>query len=128
MSRTILLLMSDAVNLRVTGEALASCGYVVQKAGDLGSAVDRAKEYTPDVLIVGHQVGGVSGHDAALRLRRICPGLPVLMLGGVMDDDRLTNRETLQGFGIFPKPFTAADLLDKVREELSKSSLRRRAA
>jgi hypothetical protein len=37
-----------------------------------------------------------------------------------MDDDRLRNREELQGFEVFPKPYPAAELLQKVKEVLNK--------
>jgi hypothetical protein len=40
------------------------------------------------------------------------------MVGGLMDDDRLEYRMTLEQFEIFPKPFPAAGLLEKVKEVL----------
>jgi hypothetical protein len=45
----------------------------------------------------------------------------VLMLGGLLDDERLEYRAEQQGFEIFPKPYTAAALLQEVRLVLSKS-------
>jgi hypothetical protein len=44
----------------------------------------------------------------------------VLIVGGLLDDDRLRNRELLQGFEVFPKPYTPAELLKKVQDVLSK--------
>jgi hypothetical protein len=44
----------------------------------------------------------------------------VLMLGGLLDDDRLKYREELEGFEVFPKPYAAAEMLQKVRAVLSK--------
>ncbi len=87
-------------------------------AGDLGAAVDRRKESVPDLLIVRSYVEGMPGWDAATFLRRKCPGLRVLMVGGLIEDDRLQYRMTLEGFEVFPKPFTAAELLEKVKEVL----------
>jgi hypothetical protein len=49
-----------------------------------------------------------------------CPGIPVLLVGGLLDDDRLENWELLEGLQIFPKPFQAAELLEKVKEALVK--------
>jgi DNA-binding response OmpR family regulator len=72
---------------------------------NLGTAVDRLKESTPDLLIVRSYVEGIPGYDAATFLRRKCQGLQVLMLGGLIDDDRLQYRMTLEGFEGFPKPF-----------------------
>jgi len=44
----------------------------------------------------------------------------VLMLGGLLDDERLQYRAALQGFEVFPKPYTAAELLQEVKDVLSK--------
>ena len=41
-------------------------------------------------------------------------------MGGLLDDERLHYREALQGFEVFPKPYTAAELLQKVKDVLSK--------
>ncbi len=50
------------------------------------------------------------------------------MVGGILDDVGLENREILQGFEIFPKPFEAAELVEKVKEVLAKHSPRNNAA
>ena len=113
------LLVSPALLRVVVQETLEHEGYFVFPSGDLGTAVDKLKESKPDLLIVSPYVEDMSGYDANF-LRTKCPGLPVLMMGGVISDDRLQNRLTLKGFEIFPKPFTAADLLEKVKAALQK--------
>ena len=114
------LLVSPALLRVVVQETLEHEGYFVFPSGDLGTAVDKLKESKPDLLIVSPYVEDMSGYDAANFLRTKCPGLPVLMMGGVISDDRLQNRLTLKGFEIFPKPFTAADLVAKVKDALQK--------
>jgi DNA-binding response OmpR family regulator len=119
---TILVLASEPVIRRVICKALKSKGYYVLPASDVGSAADRLKEFTPDLLMVRHYTESLSGHEAAMYLRRMCPGIPVLLVGGLLEDVGLENREILQEFEIFPKPFKATELLDKVREVLAKFS------
>jgi len=41
-------------------------------------------------------------------------------VGGLIDDDRVQYRMSLEQFEVFPKPFTAAALLDKVEDLLRK--------
>lgn len=118
MNTTILFLGWDPTLRRVICDVLESGGYGVLAASEVGEALDRIKECTPDLLMVRHYTESMSGHDAALYLRRACPGIPVLLVGGILDDDRLEDREFLQGFEVFPKPFKAAELLDKVKEVL----------
>jgi DNA-binding response OmpR family regulator len=113
-------MVSDQVIRAVFKETLEQEGYTVVATGDLGNAVDRVKEYEPDLLIIRTYVEGLSGHDAAVYLRSKSLKMRVLIAGGLLDDDRLQLRESLEGFEVFPKPYTAAELLQKVKEVLAK--------
>lgn len=120
MNKTILLLSSDPVMRSVLQEVLERGGYLVFTAGNLGTAVDRLKESTPDLLIIRSYIESIPGYDAAAFLRTKCRGLRVLMVGGLIDDDRLQYRMTLERFEVFPKPFAAAAFLEKVNRMLRK--------
>jgi DNA-binding response OmpR family regulator len=120
MKATILLLTSDPIVRSVIKEILENTGYTVLPAGDLGAAIDRLKQATPDLLVIHSYIESISGYDAAVFLRTKCKGLPVLMVGGLIDDDRVQYRMSLEQFEVFPKPFTAAVLLDKVEDLLRK--------
>jgi CheY-like chemotaxis protein len=117
---TILLLVSDPVVRAVLQECLEGAGYSVLATAELGQAVDRLKWSTPDLLMTRTYVQNLTGHDAAIYLRTKCPKMKVLIVGGLLDDDRLRNREILQGFEVYPKPYAATELLQKVKEVLSK--------
>ena len=117
---TILLLVSDPVVRTVLEETLERERYTVLPAGDLGQAVDLLKESVPDLLMVRGHIQNLPGHDAAIYLRKKCLSMKVLILGGLLDDERLQNREGLQGFEIFPTPYPAGQLLQKVKDVLSK--------
>jgi DNA-binding NtrC family response regulator len=121
MKTTILLLVSDPIIRSVLKEILEREGYMVLATGDLGQAVDRLRECTPDLLITRTYIQSMPGHDAAIYLRSKCPGMKVLIVGGLLDDDRLQNREALQGFEVFPAPYSASVLLQKIREVISKT-------
>jgi CheY-like chemotaxis protein len=119
LTMTILLLVSDPIVRAVLREALEGEGYTVWAAADLGNAVDLLKQCQPDLLITRGYVQSLTGHDAALYLREKLRSLRVLIVGGFLDDTRLQNREALQGFAVFPKPYSAGELLQKVKEVLS---------
>ena len=102
--------------------ALKSGGYFVLPAAEISRAVKWMEECTPDLLMVGHYTESISGHDAAVYMRKLCPGIPVLLIGGLLDDPCLTNREELRHFKIFPEPYKAAELLNKVAEVLASRS------
>ena len=115
---SILLLDSDPLTRTVLCERLEKSGYLVVTSPDVGAAVDRLKEMRPDLLIVRPQISSMPGHMAAEYLRTRCPGLPVLIVGGYMDDERVRVQDAIKDFHVFPKPFAAEDLLACVRDVL----------
>jgi len=121
MNATILLLSSDALVRSVIQETLEQEGYSVLVAGDLGAAAKMLKKSAPDLLIMRANIAGVPGYEAARYLRTKCRGLRVLIVAGFIDDDRLQYRMTLEQFEVFPKPFRAAALLEKVKDVLRRA-------
>jgi DNA-binding NtrC family response regulator len=118
METTILLLISEPLVRQATREVLERAGYVVMSTGDLGTAVDRLQECKADLLMISPYVETITGHDAAKYLQGRCPGMLILMVAGLLADDRLQNRAVLEKVEIFPKPFTSAELLYKVKQVL----------
>jgi DNA-binding response OmpR family regulator len=119
MQYTILLLISEPLVRVVIQEALEHAGYLVLATGDLGTAVDRLKESTPDLLVISPFIESISGHQAAKYLQSKCLSMRILMLAGFLDDDRIQYRAELEQVEIFPQPFTAQQLLAKVRSILN---------
>ncbi len=112
----ILLFDSDSVMRAALRDALQSAGYVVLAVGDLGAAIDGLEEAQPDLLITRPSVSGMPGRIAADYLRIKCPGLPVLIVGGYMNDDRVNVQNAVERFEVFPQPFSRNELLAKVRD------------
>lgn len=119
---TLLLLASEPFIRKVIREALECHGYFVETASNLSSAVDWMKRSTPRLVIIRHYLDNISGHEAAVYLQTMHHGIPVLIVGGILDDPGLENRESLRGFEIFPKQFKTAELIDEVKEMLTKYS------
>jgi DNA-binding response OmpR family regulator len=99
-------------------DAFQSAGYLVVAVGDLGEAVDRLDELRPDLLITRPYINSMPGRIAANYLRNRHPGLPVLIVGGFVDDDRLNVQNAIEEFYTFPKPFSRDELLANVRDVL----------
>jgi hypothetical protein len=87
--------------------------------GDLGTAVDRLAEAKPDLLVISPYVETITGHQAAMYLQTRCQSMRILMVAGMLADDRLQYRAELDKVEIFPQPFTGLQLLDKVAAILS---------
>jgi CheY-like chemotaxis protein len=116
---TILLLISEPLVRLVIQEVLERAGYLVMATGDLGNAVDRITEAKPDLLMISPYVETISGHQAAKYLQARCLSMRILMVAGLLADDRLQYRAELENVRIFPQPFTGAQLLEEVRKVLS---------
>jgi DNA-binding response OmpR family regulator len=114
----ILLLDSEPVTRATLRDALENAGYLVTIAGDLGDAVDRVTEMRPHLLIVRPYINSMPGRMAAEYLRTRRHGLPVLIVGGFIDDGRIKVKNEIEDFYSFPKPFTREDLLAKVKDVL----------
>src|SRR5580700_6430826 len=119
MQTTILLLISEPLVRVVIEEFLERAGYLVMATGDLGAAVNRIGEATPDLLILSPYVESITGHQAAKYLQSRCPSMRILMVAGMLSDDRLQYRAELERVEIFPEPFTGPELLNKVQAVLS---------
>ncbi len=110
----ILLLISDPLMRVVLRDALHSGNYQIITANNLGDAVSRLKEIHADLLITRTYIESMAGHMAADYLRTKQPGLPVLIVSGFMDDDRVRDQNAIEQFYVFPEPFGRSQLLDKV--------------
>jgi DNA-binding response OmpR family regulator len=100
----------------IVREVLQRAGYVIMDAGDLGAAVDRVKRQRPDLLVVRPYISTMTGAAAATQLRTRVPGLPVLMIDGLMHDDRLRVQREVHELQLFPEPFASEELVAKVQE------------
>jgi DNA-binding response OmpR family regulator len=112
---TILLLDSEPLTRSILHEILERAGHLVVSVDDLSAAVDRLKRMRPDLLIVRPYINSMPGHMAAQHLRVSAPGLPVLVIDGSIDDERIRVRNEVHKMEMFPKPFAAADLLERIR-------------
>jgi DNA-binding NtrC family response regulator len=105
-------------------EVLEQAGYVVRATGDLGTAVDMLAASKIDLLITYPYVESIPGHEAAKYLRGRNPQMGVLVVAGLLEDDRLQYRAVLESFETFPPPFTVDLLIVKVEAVLKTAQKR----
>ncbi len=117
---TILLLDSDSVSRAVLREALERANYLVVAAGNLARAVERLDDTQVDLLITRPYINSMPGAFAAHYLRTRRAGLPVLIVAGFPDDDRIRDPLEVEEYFTFPKPFGCDDFVAKVKEVIAK--------
>lgn len=97
-------------------------GYDVVSADDPYRALEILRHGKVALVITNVNLPGMSGHDAMKLFKRGCPGVPVLMVSGLPDSEVIRHWMAEEGFDAFPKPFSAQQLAQKVREILAPAS------
>jgi DNA-binding NtrC family response regulator len=88
--------VDDEVAIReILGAYLSHQGYEVTSVATPTEALQAAGRATPDLLICDLQLEESDGLDVIDRVRAVVPGLPVILLTGVMLTPRVAQ-ETVQ--------------------------------
>jgi DNA-binding NtrC family response regulator len=119
MPAVILILDAEPVVRQVVAKILGREGFTVFATGDLNEAEQMVRDSAPDLLLTNIYIPGSTGRDAAAALRDICPTMRALLVAGLPDEEPVTKSIRERGLDFFPKPFTASQLTQKVREVLN---------
>ena len=121
----VILLAEDERSVRlVASDTLTRLGYTVLVASDGASALDVARRYEGpiDLLVTDVLMPGMNGAELANRLREERPALRVLYASGYTDDTIVREGVLLAGLAFIGKPFSPAQLAQRVREVLGARS------
>ena len=121
---TILVVEDDADVQAYTSDVLRELGYTVLSADDGPSAIsiiegeDRIDLVFTDVILTG----SLTGRDVAERAKEVRPGTPVLFTSGYARDAIGSAGRLDAGVDLLLKPFSFADLSDKIAAALEAQS------
>lgn len=99
---------------------LRKAGHDVETAPSGGEALVVLQRNPPDLLLLDLQMPGLDGLEVLriLRERRVCEGVPVLVLTGEDDEHYVARARELGAAGYLLKPFDARRLNEKVHRVL----------
>jgi two-component system cell cycle sensor histidine kinase/response regulator CckA len=119
-TETILLVEDEEALRKVAKRALDAVGYKVLIAADGDEALLVSEQYAGDIhlLLTDVVMPGMSGRALAQELLKTRPDLKVLYMSGYTDNAIVHHGVLDAGTHFMGKPFTAADLTQKVREVL----------
>ncbi len=120
---TILLAEDDAPVRELVRTMLSKKGHTVLCAANGEEALEMASTHagTIDLLLTDVVLPGLNGREVAERLRAARPDLKVLYMSGYTDDAILRRGILAQRSSLIQKPFSAADLTNRVSELLAQS-------
>ena len=116
-TESILLVEDDNAVRAVAQRILKRAGYSVIEAGNAGEALLICEQSGSDIqlLITDYVMPHMTGDQLILRLRKIVPDLPSIIMSGYM---KRVSTEKLEVNAILPKPFKPEELLMLVRSVL----------
>jgi len=119
-SETILLVEDEDLVREFTREVLESRGYTVLEARHPGEAllIGERHGHPIHLLVTDVVMPQMNGRELADRLTAACPQMRVLYISGYTDDAIVQHGVHESDRAFLPKPFTADELADKVREVL----------
>jgi signal transduction histidine kinase/CheY-like chemotaxis protein len=121
---TILVVEDEAAMLEVARRLLEDGGYSVLTAsgGEEALRIVAAHEGEIHLLLTDVVMPGMLGKEVAARVAQLRPGIPVLYMSGYAQAVIGPMGDLSSGHAIIDKPFTEAQLLDRVAEALNRST------
>ncbi|EKD35974.1 MAG: hypothetical protein ACD_75C01699G0004 [uncultured bacterium] len=120
-NETVLLVEDEAANLKMVEKMLKKLNYRVLPANSPKQAIALAERHpeTIDLLLTDVIMPELNGHDLAIRLRDLLPGLRVLFMSGYTANVIIHRGVLDENVFLLQKPFTTKELAAKVRAVLT---------
>ncbi len=117
-TETILLVEDEEALRKVARRALVEAGYTVLAAANGDEAIRACVEHVGDIqlLLTDVVMPGMSGKTLAQSLSKTQPALKILYMSGYTDNAIVRHGVLDAGTHFLGKPFTAGELLRKVRD------------
>lgn len=122
MERPLILVADDSQDIRnfLKEAVLEPAGYEVKTAGDGMAALNLAKRFDPDVVIVDHQMPSLTGIDLTQRLCAEFPHPPVILISSSAEQSMAVKAMRAGAFDYLAKPFEAELMLAAVGRALAR--------
>jgi DNA-binding response OmpR family regulator len=116
----VLIADDDPVIVRLLELNLRLAGFRVSTATRGDTAVERALELRPDVIVIDVNMPGIDGYEACSRLRREhgMTQMPIVMLTAHAPDDDAARAADVGVTAYVTKPFDPESLVAVVRSAL----------
>jgi DNA-binding response OmpR family regulator len=100
---------------------LSHSGYDPRAAYSGEMAIEMARNFCPDMLITDVLMPGISGIEAAIKVREMLPACKVLLFSGQAATQNLLETASARGheFELLTKPVHPKDLIARMQSVLS---------
>jgi NtrC-family two-component system response regulator AlgB len=109
--RAILIVDSNAPNRQSTTRLVESLGYQAVQTSSIAAAIERVKGDDPiDFVLLGFELEDANGLEALSKLRKVDPGLAIIMLAADLWDTRVAEAMRCGAVAYLARPFGPAEL------------------
>ncbi|MBI1317501.1 MAG: response regulator [Candidatus Hydrogenedens sp.] len=121
---TILLAEDEEHVLRLTGRVLQAAGYRVLKAADGGEALAVYEQHAGeiDVLLLDVIMPHLGGPAVLKEIRARGGATPCIFASGYSETDVHEDFVVSEGVNLLQKPYTPQELIERIRDVMSKST------
>jgi CheY-like chemotaxis protein len=94
--------------------------YVVCEENDAASAMETARSFRPDLILLDLVMPQLDGAEVAAQVESdwALHGVPIVFVTGLVTRDEAKNGQRIDGHRVVPKPVSSFDLLGAVEESL----------
>jgi len=115
--RRALVVDDEAPLVKLVGSYLEREGFEVAGASDGEQAVERARAFDPDVIVLDLMLPGIDGIEACRRIRAFSDAYIVMLTARVEEIDKIVGLST-GADDYVTKPFSPAELVARIRAML----------
>lgn len=128
-SDIVLIVDDQPDNLSLLHDALDEAGYTVLVATDGASALQRAAQAQPDVVLLDAVMPGLDGFEVARRLKadaRTAP-IPIVFMTGLTETEHVIAAFAAGGVDYVTKPIKPTEVLARIAAHVKSARLARQA-
>jgi len=105
---TVLIVDDENINLKILTHILEK-EYIIYTAEDGTSAVEKAKKFLPDLILLDIIMPGTDGYETLSKLKKLeeTKGIPVIYISGLSQSDEEERGLALGAVDYITKPFSA---------------------
>jgi two-component system, sensor histidine kinase and response regulator len=117
----ILVVDDQSANIQIVGSILGHLGHEIVPAFDGATAIKRLAVRTPDLILLDLLMPGMDGCEVCRRIKENADwkDIPIIFLSAAGDKDLIVRALDSGGVDYITKPFNHAELISRVRTQLT---------
>src|SRR5207247_6643176 len=124
MSRRILIVDDEPLNLDLLSQELADLGHVTENAASGADALKKMRGFDPELIFLDYQMPGMNGIEVLREIRRQDNNLPVIIITAYGTIERAVEAIKTGADDFITKPFDPEHLAVVVKKALERAELK----